>query len=78
MDQSTVTRNLGVLEKIGYVKLLSEDRDHRIKRIQLTDSGKDKVKEARPLWRKAQLEMEHALGKESIEGLLDSYKKMAE
>lgn len=77
MDQTTVTRNLRILEKSGYIHLEPEATDHRIKRIQVADLGRSKMDEARPLWEKAQLEMERILGRESIEGLLSSFRKIA-
>lgn len=77
MDQTTVTRNLRVLEKSGYIHMEPEVTDHRTKRIQVADLGMSKMDEARPLWEKAQLEMERILGRESIEGLLGSFRKIA-
>ena len=77
MDQTTVTRNLRVLENSGYIHLEPEVTDHRIKRIQISDMGMSKMNEAWPLWEKAQLEVERILGRESIEGLLGSFKKIA-
>jgi len=77
MDQTTVSRNLRVLEKSGYIHLEPEVTDHRIKRIQIADVGMYKMNEARPLWERAQLDMEGALGRSSIEGLLGSLRKMA-
>jgi DNA-binding MarR family transcriptional regulator len=75
MDQTTVSRNLQVLEKSGYMHLEPEVADHRIKRIRLGDLGVSKMDEARPLWEKAQMEMERILGKEALEGLLSSLEK---
>lgn len=77
MDQTTVTRNLRVLEKSGYLHLEPDLTDHRIKRAQVTGAGMSKMDEARPLWERAQVEMARKLGRESIEGLLGSLKKMA-
>ena len=77
MDQTTVTRNLRVLEKSGYIHMEPEVTDHRTKRIQVADLGMSKMDEARPLWEKAQLEMERILGRDSIEGLLGSFRKIA-
>lgn len=78
MQQTTVTRNLQVLTKAGCIYLEPEATDCRIKRIRLTDVGMSRMHEARPFWEKAQLEMEHILGKESMEVLLDSLGKTAE
>ena len=74
MDQTTVTRNLRVLEKAGYIHIETDATDQRIKRIQITDFGMSRMDEARPFWEKAQLEMERIIGRESIEGLLSSFK----
>lgn len=76
MDQTTVTRNLRVLEKSGYVYLGAEATDYRIKRILVSNIGKAKVDEARPFWEKAQREMDRILGRESIGGLLRSLNKI--
>lgn len=76
MDQTTVSRNLRVLEKSGYIHLEPEMTDHRTKRIQIADIGISKMNEARPLWEKAQLDMERVLGRQSIEGMMGSLKKI--
>jgi len=76
MDQTTVSRNLRVLEKSGYVQLEEETTDHRIKRIQIADPGVSKMSEAIPLWEKAQREMELILGRESIELMMKTFRKL--
>lgn len=76
MDQTTVSRNLRVLEKSGYIRIDGEMTDHRIKRIQISDLGISKMNEAMPLWDKAQLEMEQVLGRENIEVIMKSVKKL--
>ncbi len=77
MDQTTVTRNLRVLEKSRYIQFLPEETDQRIKRIQVTEIGKSKMDVARPLWDKAQAEMEQLLGIDCIDELLAGFKKIA-
>jgi MarR family transcriptional regulator, organic hydroperoxide resistance regulator len=77
MDQTTVSRNLQVLEKSGYVYLELEPADLRIKRVQITEIGTSKIDEARPLWEKAQLDVQRSLGRQAIEGLLFTFEKMA-
>ena len=76
MDQTTVTRNLRVLEKSGYVHIKAETTDNRIRRILVSDIGKTKMAKARPLWEKAQLEMDRIIGRESIDGLLRNLNKL--
>jgi DNA-binding MarR family transcriptional regulator len=77
MDQSTVSRNLRILEKSGYIQLEEGITDQRIKRIQMTDFGVSTMNEATPLWEKAQLDMEKVLGRESIEVMMKTFKKLA-
>jgi DNA-binding MarR family transcriptional regulator len=76
MDQTTVSRNLQVLEKSGFIHLEDEMTDHRIKRIRITDLGVSKMNEAIPLWEQAQLDMERVLGRESIEEMMKTLKKL--
>lgn len=77
MDQTTVTRNLQVLEKSGYIKMEIEAGDYRVKKIRVSNIGESKMKQARPFWEKAQLEMEAILGSASITELLSTLKKIA-
>ena len=76
MDQTTVTRNLGVLEKHGYIQVESEPEDHRSKQVHLSPLGRAKLTQARPLWAQAQKEVEDILGREGIYSLLDSSNKL--
>jgi MarR family transcriptional regulator, organic hydroperoxide resistance regulator len=76
MDQTTVTRNLRVLEKSAYVHLGAEATDSRIRRILVSNIGKAKMDEARPFWQKAQRDMERLLGRETIEELLGTLNKI--
>jgi len=76
MDQTTVSRNLRVLEKSGFTHLEDEVTDHRIKRIQIADLGVSKMNEAIPLWEQAQQDMERVLGRETIEGMMRTVKKL--
>jgi DNA-binding MarR family transcriptional regulator len=76
MDQTTVTRNLRVLEKSEYIQTSPDPTDNRVKRIQVTETGKAKIDEAKPFWEIAQEEMVRILGREDIEHLFDSLKKV--
>lgn len=78
MDQTTVTRNLVVLEKAGWVGLEPGESDRRMKRVTITEAGRAKLTQARPHWLRAQAAMERTLGRASIEELLASLSKLAE
>lgn len=77
MDQTTVSRNLHILEKSGYIYTKCEMTDQRIKKILVTDAGMSKINEAKPLWEKAQSEMKNVLGEQGIQDLLDSLAKIS-
>lgn len=76
MDQTTVSRNLRVLEQSGFIRFEEETTDHRIRRIHLTQFGSSKMKEAIPLWEKAQQETEQILGRETIVKMIKTHNKL--
>ena len=47
---------------------VGKDEDQRVRRISLTDAGKDILDEALPLWRKAQSRLVESLGRERWSG----------
>lgn len=76
MDQTTVTRNLVLLEKRGYIRTEQEADDQRIKRVFISDSGRAKLDQAKPLWAAAQKEMEDKVGRQGLIDLLESIKRL--
>ncbi len=71
MDQSTVTRNIEILNKHGYIKIVPENQDARKKSISITMNGEKKLEEAIPLWEEAQRKIEQVLGKQ-FDGFLET------
>ncbi len=69
VDRTTLTRNLKPLVGKGFVGV-GQDGDQRVRRISLTDAGKDILDEALPLWRKAQSRLVESLGRERWSGFL--------
>jgi len=70
MDQSTVTRNIELLRKCGYIDIKKEEVDSRKKCISITINGLKKLEEATPILKKAQSKIEDGIGKERIEELI--------
>ncbi len=70
MDQTTVTRNVEILRKKGYVNVETENGDLRKKRITVSTAGKEKFAAAKPLWKEAQLKLQEAVGTEQYKTLL--------
>jgi DNA-binding MarR family transcriptional regulator len=68
-DQTTITRNIKLLENRGLVAFsLGEDR--RIKLASLTIDGKLVLEQALPLWEQAQTEVREHLGEQKWQDLL--------
>ena len=61
MERTTLTRNLSPLERSGYVTV-GAGVDRRSKSVTLAKAGKTILAEAKPLWQKAQREIDAALG----------------
>ncbi len=53
MDRTTLTRNLGPLERAGLVKTVGA-KDRRLRVVTLTPRGRDRLAAALPLWEQAQ------------------------
>ena len=72
MDQTTVTRNINVLKKHGYVSISKDSDDARKKVISLTELGTKKLEEVAPIWEKAQAKIEEGLCKDRFQDLLNT------
>jgi DNA-binding MarR family transcriptional regulator len=68
LDKSTLSRNVDRMHRNGWVeKLVGADaRSHTLK---LTLQGREKLAEAVPLWRTAQVSAEELLGKSGVDTL---------
>lgn len=72
MDQTTVTRNLQLLEKKGFIFFLEEGKDLRSKQIQISQKGQKMIEQAKPLWEKAQQEIKDELGSQGFDAIISS------
>lgn len=68
-DQTTMTRNVKLLEKQGFVAL-TPGKDRRIKLVSLTAEGQAVLVQALPLWEQAQAELMHQFGEQNWQTLL--------
>lgn len=68
-DQTTVTRNVKLLEKQGYVAIVPGE-DRRIKLASLTVEGQTVLAEAMPLWEQVQAELKQHFGAQKWQDLL--------
>lgn len=51
MDRTTLTASLKPLERRGLIAIMVDNKDRRIRRLALTDAGRDLLVRAVPVWR---------------------------
>jgi DNA-binding MarR family transcriptional regulator len=74
LDRTTLNRNLRPLEAERLIATVADPEDARVRRIQLTAAGRNKLDETIPLWRKVQSHSNGRLGKtgwQNLRPLLD-------
>ena len=74
MDPTTLNRNLKPLEAKALVGNAADPADRRVRTVLITEKGQAKLQKAVPFWRRAQAQVEEALGAEAalaLNGLLD-------
>ncbi|MEH7226459.1 MarR family winged helix-turn-helix transcriptional regulator [Bacillus sp. JJ1566] len=76
LDQTTITRNVNILKKSGYVTITKDKNDSRTKSISITDVGIAKLEEATTIWLQIQEKAENGIGKQEYRDLLKTLKKL--
>ncbi len=69
MDSSALGRSLKPLEREGFVAIMPDANDGRLRRATLTRAGTKKLKRALVLWQNAQDRFEKALGSKNAADL---------
>jgi DNA-binding MarR family transcriptional regulator len=62
MDRTTLTRNLSVLEKQGFIKISSGNIDNRTRIVTITNKGCTTAAKAIPLWNDVQRKVKQLMG----------------
>jgi DNA-binding MarR family transcriptional regulator len=75
MDRTTLTRNLQILEKRGFISI-KPGGDRREREVNLTPLGMEALAQAIPLWEEAQERVRHGLGEERLQNLLGDLSAM--
>lgn len=70
MDRTTLTRSLKPLAGAGLIEI-GAGRDARERQVAITERGAAVWREARPLWRRAQEEVNRAIGPQQVAALHD-------
>ncbi len=76
MDQTTVTRNLKVLETMDTISVDHDHADQRIRRISITKRGRSLLKLTRSSWEAAQSNMTQTLGEKRTKVLVDALQRL--
>ena len=81
MDRTTLTRNLSVLEKQGFIKISSGNKDNRTRIITITNRGCTAAAKAIPLWSDVQRKVKQRMGEtlwNELMGNLSQFVKVAD
>lgn len=71
MDRTTLTRNLSVLEKQGFIKI-SSGKDNRTRIVTITNKGCTTATKAIPLWNDVQRKVKQRMGETLWNELMDN------
>jgi len=81
MDPTTLNRSLKPLEAQGLITSADDPADRRVRAVLITENGITRLRQAIPQWRKAQAQIDQALGLDTtvaLNGLLEvSYANLA-
>ncbi len=76
LEETTLTRSLGVLEERGWVKSRA-GRDRRERLVSITQAGRQLLVRARPLWQGAEDELREHVSASAWDSLLRALPKLA-
>ena len=76
LDRTTLTRNLKPLEREGLIESLPSKTDARIRTVQITPLGEQKIAIAYPLWQKAQSKVTQTIDNQAYAQLLTLLKSL--
>jgi DNA-binding MarR family transcriptional regulator len=71
MDRTTLTRNLSVLERQGFIEI-SQGNDHRTRIVTATNKGRNAVTKAISLWNQIQRKVKQEMGESSWSELMQN------
>jgi DNA-binding MarR family transcriptional regulator len=78
LDRTTLTRNLGVLEKRGLISMTEDLDDARVRMVSLTSEGERVLSGALARWEGVQDVVEERFGKERLRALYDELTALAD
>lgn len=76
LEQSSLSRNLAVLERLGFIRLVPGEEDRRERIVSLTRAGRSALARGFPVWRKAQSAIASALETDELDNQLRSLRRL--
>jgi DNA-binding MarR family transcriptional regulator len=74
LDPSTLTRNLAVMLKHGWIEEVPDDGDQRGAPLQTTATGRKLLERLAPAWQRAQARAKKMLGSSGVDLILSAVK----
>jgi len=62
MDRTTLTASIKPLERRGLMSSFQDEKDRRVRRLKLTDEGRDLLEKAVPIWRETHDRIDKVVG----------------
>ncbi len=76
LDQSSLSRNLAVLERQGLIRLTAGEEDKRERIVMLTRAGRAALARGYPAWKAAQAAIAEALDPKELESQLRALRRL--
>jgi DNA-binding MarR family transcriptional regulator len=77
MDKTTMSRNLKVLERNGWVET-AVGADRRQRELRLTASGRERLAAAKPEWKRAQDQLRTGMSQEEWDEMFRIFRKVSD
>ena len=76
LEQSSLSRNLAVLERLGFIRLVPGEEDRRERIVSLTRTGRAALAKGFPIWKKAQAAIASALENSELDSQLRALRQL--
>jgi DNA-binding MarR family transcriptional regulator len=76
LEQSSLSRNLAVLDRLGFIRLVPGEDDRRERIVSLTRTGRAALARGFPIWRKAQAAIAAALETNELDNQLRALRRL--
>lgn len=78
LDQTTLSRSIKPLIRDGYIQVVENEKDRRVKTISLTSQGEAFYLQAHPIWEQAQKDFLEKIGTSQVNNILNLSDKLLE